>query len=764
MTKQRLPYYLAAGLFLTLLVAMAYGWWTEEKPTKSQQQASSPALPAQEQKAAFVGGKTCTECHTEQTEQWQGSHHDLAMQEASPKTILGDFNNVEFRKDGIVSRFFQRDGNYYINTDGPDGQMADFQIKYTFGVEPLQQYLVELPGGRLQALSISWDSRPREQGGQRWFHLYPNEKIDYRDELHWTRLSQNWNYMCAECHSTSLEKNYNQADHSYKTTWTDVNVNCESCHGPGSTHVEWARNQASKQNPENGTTPNPTEHRQDTKGLSIQLAKPHYTQLLAENRNPTSETDIHKARHTELEMCARCHSRRGQWFPDYQYGKNLLNTHLPALLQTSLYHPDGQIDGEVYEYGSFLQSRMYKAGVICSDCHEPHSLKLRSSGNGVCLQCHTSEKYETAKHHFHENGSKGSACVDCHMPTRNYMVVDPRHDHSFRIPRPDLTVAKISPNACNNCHSNKSSEWSVKWLEKWYGHAPRGLQNYGETLAAARNGKVGADNELLKLLADPEQPAIARASAAAELAGYLNQESFTALSEALQNPDPLIRVGALTGLQSVPPDQKWQAVHPLLKDSEKVIRALAAETLAGIPENQIPTEQQNAYHKATDEYLQSLRLNADVPGSLVNLGNFNAAKGETQAAETAYRQALELDPHWLPAYVNLADFYRETNRDAEGDAVLQKGLGQNPDNAMLLYDLGLLEIRRKNIGTALQYLKRAVDLAPDQSHYRYVYAIALNSTGHQGTASAEVKKGLLRNPDDRELNELKKQLTEQKGK
>jgi len=132
----------------------------------------------------FVGANACISCHAVQFESWQGSHHDLAMQQANAKSMLGAFDNASFRHGNVTSTFHQKDGRYLVRTDGPDGKLQDFEIKYAFGVYPLQQYLIELDDGRIQALSIAWDARPEAQGGQRWFHLYPDETIPHDDILH----------------------------------------------------------------------------------------------------------------------------------------------------------------------------------------------------------------------------------------------------------------------------------------------------------------------------------------------------------------------------------------------------------------------------------------------------------------------------------------------------------------------------------------------------------------------------------------------------
>ena len=272
------------------------------------------------------------------------------MQEATDKTVLGNFANASFQHHGITSRFFKTDAKFFVHTEGPDGKLADFEIKYTFGVEPLQQYLIEFPGGRLQSLTIAWDTEKK-----RWFHLYPNEKISSDDPLHWTGLYQNVNSMCAECHTTNFKKGYDSKTEAYNTTWSEINVSCQACHGPGEAHVEWAKNLEDRAAPEYAD-----------KGLLVNFKG--------------------SGSRYQVEACARCHSRRHLIYDKFKHGSPLMDHIVPALLREGLYHADGQILDEVYVYGSFLQSKMYQAGVRCSDCHNSHTLKLKAVGNAICVQ------------------------------------------------------------------------------------------------------------------------------------------------------------------------------------------------------------------------------------------------------------------------------------------------------------------------------------------------------------------------------------------
>ncbi len=336
--------------------------------------------------ATFVGSASCRECHTAAYDKWKGSDHERAMDVANEQTVLGDFNNATFTHRGLTSRFYTRDGKFFVETEGPDGKPGEFEITYVFGIRPLQQYLVPFPGGRLQCLTIAWDTQQK-----RWFHLYPDQDIPASDWLHWTRNAQNWNGMCAECHSTNLRKGYDADKETFNTTWSEISVGCEACHGPGSRHNAWAR------------VPPMARSSLENKGLVVPTSGITSAQL--------------------VELCAPCHSRRAE-LGDYDHtGRLLLDHMLPSLLTEGLYEADGQQLDEVYTYASFLQSKMYARGVRCSDCHDSHSARLLRTGNDLCLQCHQREVYDTADHHFHKKQvdgrpSDGALCVKCHMPER----------------------------------------------------------------------------------------------------------------------------------------------------------------------------------------------------------------------------------------------------------------------------------------------------------------------------------------------------------
>ena len=699
--------------------------------------------------ASYVGGQVCSDCHAVEAERWKGSHHALAMQKATEATVLGDFAGAQLEHFGVTTTFFRDGDKFMVRTDGPDGALHEYPIAYTFGVHPLQQYLIAFPDGRYQALGIAWDSRPKDQGGQRWFHLYPGQQLKPGDPLHWTGRDQTWNYQCAFCHSTDLKKNYDLAANTYATSWTDLDVACEACHGPGSRHVDWAktRAQGGPYDPKLGLINwlKPTDTGDWEMNPETGIARrtlPIPPPLAGEGRVRVS---------TELETCAACHSRRKVIANDPVPGAPYLDGYLPALLEPGLYHADGQIDGEVYEYGSFLQSRMHAAGVTCSNCHDPHSAKLRAEGNALCAQCHMPEKFDVAEHHHHQPGSAGAQCVNCHMPTKNFMVVDARRDHSIRVPRPDLSVALGTPNACGQCHPGSSAEWAADTVAGWYPNGRQTASHYGTALHAGRVGTADAEQQLDRLILDQSQPAIARASALPLLAPYASPASEPAIKAAIADPDPLVRTAAPRAFPGTPPPRFVHAAAPLLSDSVRAVRIEAARALAGTDLLALSPEQQSAFVKATAELVAAEMVDADRPEAHLNLGLLDLRRRESPEAETEYRTALRLDPNFVPALVNLADLDRARGMDNEGAELLKKAMAIEPDNADVRYALGLYLVRKHDYPGALDLLHRAHELMPDNARYAYVYAVALNSSGAAKEALALLEEVHQQHPADRNI-------------
>lgn len=674
---------------------------------------------------AFVGSAACKDCHNPEFETWEGSHHDLAMAVANTDTVLGDFEDAEITVHDVTSRFFKKDGRFFVHTNGPGGEMGDFEITHTFGWFPLQQYLVPFPGGRLQTLPLAWDSRQGE-----WFRVPPVEPVDPDDWLYWTNAAQNWNGMCAQCHSTNLEKNYDLETDSYNTTWSDINVGCEACHGPGSSHVDWAE--------------------------MSDMARPQ-----VENFKLNQQTSNITSRE-QVELCAPCHSRRGSMDDDAHAKADLMDNYLPSLLAEDLYFADGQILEEVYVYGSFTQSKMYRHDVRCSDCHEVHSTKLVKEGNELCLQCHRAAQYDSTEHHFHKQEGEpgepivstdgqilfevgtGAQCVQCHMPGRYYMGVDYRPDHSFRIPDPTLNATIGSPDACLRCHVDKTSDWSQETVNDWYG--PGQTSHYGDILASGRRGDPQALEGLIRLAGDPLYPVIVRATALSLLVNYAGETSTQAMQIALMDEEARMRRTAVEFIQLADPQALAKQLANMLYDPVKTVRIEAARRLAGSLSAYLDTNQKALHQNVLQEYETAMKYSADFSFARYNLANLYTDLGRGEDAIEQFKAAIRIDNQFYPAKVNLAIAYSQQGKNQQAEKLLREVMAEQPELHEVAYSFGLLLVELQKYREAVTYLEQAVTGLPERARIHYNLGLLYQHLQNARLAEKELRAALSLEP------------------
>lgn len=655
---------------------------------------------------ATTNNDGCLKCHESHVQNFATSHHALAMQESTEKSVLGNFNNATFNYNGIVSTFFKKNNKFMVTTDNEHGKLQSYEIAYTFGVYPLQQCMIKFPKGKVQVLDIAWDSRAKHEGGERWFHIHEDDNVTAGDVLHWSGPNFNWNFMCADCHSTNLQKNYDPKTKSFHTTYDNITLTCASCHGNGSEHLEWAKNPLGF----NG---------KNRYGLLIDLKKNRW-HIDPQSTRPILDGKIDRQ---EVEMCAQCHSRRAQINNSYHPGEKFDDHYLLSQLDESLYFSNGQIKDEVYEIGSFKQSRMYEAGVSCSDCHDVHTLSRNTLNESVCNKCHQESKYSSQKHHFHSQSGKGASCIACHMPSRTYMGVDERNDHSFSIPRPDLSIGTDNPNACNQCHKNKNAKWANDAMMKWYGKIPLGKQNFSHAMSALHNNSDTAPKLMYDVLMN-NQPNIAKATVVAYLGNYPSQQTYTTTLQMLHNSDSDIRLSALRALEAFPLKLRVQKTLEMLDDNSKIIRMEAAHQLSALAKEDLNATSKAKLSKALDEYEASLLYNADRAESQSALGSLYVNLGMLDKARKAFDEALRLQPKYTPAIINAAQFYQNSN-DAKTKEILEHGIKLLPNEAALHHALGLWYVRHHDANKALELLKHAAVLEPKNARFQYVYAVAL---------------------------------------
>jgi predicted CXXCH cytochrome family protein len=753
----------AVTVVALILAAVLFDWWS--------------VIPADVQ-ATYVGRQTCIACHQRQFDQFENSDHDRAMEIATPATVLADFRDQTLDHLGVETRVFRRDDQFLVHTEGPDGKQRDYRVKYVFGVRPLQQYMVELDRppdladhevARVQVLRWSWDTERK-----RWFHLDPpdvGERIMPGDDLHWTGITQCWNTSCADCHSTGLHKNFDLASNSYRTTFSEIDVSCEACHGPASLHVQMARSWSLFWDRKRG----------------IGIAR-------------LSEASSRE----QIQVCAPCHSRRDPILPGFHAGQQFVDYYSPSLLadlqSVSLYHPDGQIRDEVYEYGSFLQSRMYEKAIRCVDCHDPHSARVKQPGNKLCTSCHAhpAGKYDGVNHHHHLPDSPGALCVECHMPATHFMEIDPRRDHSLRVPRPDLSVRYATPNACSGCHwkpegfplespqetdryaaaveranSDPTVREQLKRLdqsmlaavEQWYGprqsrahdrHAPR--PHFSDRLTEALVEPERRDELLIGLSRDATVPGIVRATALFNLRDRTTTESLKAALDTLDSPDPLLSATAVTRLEfelerllpraengssSAAEDLRLRLVveelEQLLQSPTRLTRTAAARALARIANRELrwllSTRSRRMLDDLVDEWKRGLRMHSDRAGAHLVLGSLAQQAGELAEAEQEYRLAMRVEPNATGPRLNLAallDSQAESLERSVAQAA-EQGLTRRAEELAANWERIRIESRELR-AMELQLLARDAALLPDNVGLQYRYGLALYLDGQEDAA------------------------------
>lgn len=686
----------------------------------------------EETAATYAGSNTCQACHAKEYNDFLKSDHAHAMDSATQQTVKANFNNSSFNYFGTVASFYTKANRFFVRTTDTSGAQKEFEIAYTFGHTPLQQYVVAFGDGRKQVLPYCWDTRPAAAGGQRWFHLYGNEEIKPDDELFWQRYSQNWNYMCADCHTTGLQQNFDVEANTFNTTYAALNVNCESCHGPATKHVQWAKNKSSKDL---------------YKGFVFSL-KENNVSWVMNKQTGIAQRNTPRQHDMQVQTCARCHSRSIPATEKYDFGHALLWSHIPDNAGPEAFYIDGQQKEEDYEHASFLQSKMYAAGVTCSNCHNAHSGELIQPGNLLCAQCHAPEKFDTEAHTHHPVNTTGASCVSCHMPGKNYMQVDHRLDHSIRIPRPDLGTTTGSPDACTQCHGSDNKQSIIASFKNWYDSSLlQKSEHYGVLLHAISTYKDSAFVRYTQLLTKADYPDIMKATAFRYATLYPTPGVIQEIQKNLESPNELLRYRALESLGEFPPDQVGSYLVPMLKDAVPTIRMEAARILAPI-HTQLDAAGRNDFDQAIAAYISVQKKMASRPETCMNLGIVYAQLQQYKEAEKFYLLGLERYPNFAALYVNAADLYRMVKNEELCKKYLDAGIRLFSGNAALQQSLGYWHIRKNQTDAGMAALKLAMQLDRNNAEYTYSYAIGLYSTGKKKEAISLLKQYLATHPND----------------
>ncbi len=646
---------------------------------------------------------SCATCHPREHAAWQDSHHARAMRPVADGGLPSHFDGG-WLDHGEESVRFVASGSS-ASLELADGRSHPVPMR--FGVTPLEQYLIDTGGGRLQASTWAWDSRPAMAGGQRWFFLYPGDDNRPGSRLHWDGALHNWNHQCAACHATKLEKRHDPATDRYSTRYAETGVGCAACHGDARAHVEWAAGSRE-----------PTPRAGFARAVDTPAAR-----FAFDGASPIARRVEGSGPSPDVDACGRCHAR-GTPLSDDDPARSLFDLQRPALLDTGLYFADGRMDEEVFNWGSFRQSRMYEAGVGCGHCHDPHAGTLRVEGNALCGQCHLGEVYDTASHRGHGSADQALLCKDCHLPQRTYMVIDHRHDHAFHRPDPAEAARVGAPDACAECHSDRNAAWQTAAVASWQREEARPRRAYADALHAGSTWRADAGTRLQAVVADSDQAAIVRASALALLGRQPGAGLWPLAATLVDAPDPVLRLAVARLLESAPAEWARDAAPRLLTDRHRSIRGEAVRALLRRPELARAPESGAAFDRALEEYRESLARDQDRASGLVGLAAIDLLRGDRAVALDRLRRATTIDPHETVAWINRIEVERLVGGEAVVSALLDEALAIHPDSAELWHIRGLHAVRSREPEQALAALARAAELAPTEPRFAYVLGIA----------------------------------------
>ena len=687
----------------------------------------------------LAASAACLDCHQDQVAAWSDSDHAWAMRTPLAAFVKAPFQGEAIAFDGLEGVFERRDR---VNPEAslvsppvlgsPDGvgpteflirlrdrkagalDFESFTVRYTFGHEPLQQYLIALAQDRLQVAPFAYDTRPASVGGQRWIHLESFAGPHRVPRFDWQQPLQNWNGMCADCHSRGFERDYDPETHRFNSSFGAINVDCLACHNPSDRHGENSAPSKAKA------------------GGWVRAANERIAHWQGAARDPAT-----------LDTCFACHSLRAPLTDGFHPDTPFLDQFRPEPVLPPFYQADGQIEEEVYVYGSFLQSKMYQAGVQCQDCHDPHTAEVKVKGNGLCLTCHQATAFATPQHHGHALGGKAAQCVTCHMPGKTYMGIDFRRDHRFGVPNTPMSQALNTRDVCQSCHEDR---WAAFLDGPQFKRGPAtGAQamaeqspNTGGVVLAAN---ADASALVLAMLSDASTPAINKAAQLKTLPEPALRSAAQWLNAALRHPEPLVRLSAVEVASALNAPVDSGVTQGLLNDPVRAVRLAALPLWRGADPmasegTQIDLAALKAMQAAADLALRQIAWRGEgrlqAADHLMMTDDWPGAVAELQAA-------IAQDPYFLGGYLNLADVRRQQGRDPEALAVLGLGLDRLPTSAMLYYSAGLTHIRLKDYQAAQPFLEKASEIAPARVDFFYTYLALLDALGKRSEALDRIK-------------------------
>jgi tetratricopeptide (TPR) repeat protein len=714
----------------------------------------------------YSGSASCRECHEKFYQLWSTSRHGLAMQpytgdfaqaRLSPQLSPVVIGKLKYRADVVRG---------LVTEAGPQGTTS-YRIEQVLGGKNVYYFLTPLKRGRLQTLPVAYDVNRKE-----WFDTaasgvrhFPGRERER--PVHWKESPYTFNTSCYGCHVSQLSTNYQLKTDTYKTTWAESGINCETCHGSSVEH-----NRVMKEAPQ-GKPP------KDLKIISVK-------KFTVEQHNSA---------------CSTCHLKGTPLTTTFTPGDRLFDHFDLVTLENPDYYPDGRDLGENYTYTSWLMSPCAKSGKLsCIQCHTSsgrYRFKTEEKANEACMPCHENKVQDPTVHTRHQPNSPGNKCVSCHLPLTSFARMN-RSDHSMRPPTPAATIAYKSPNACNGCHPDKDAAWADRLVRQWRHRdyqAP--VLKQAALLDGARRRDWSKLPEMLEAIAGPGRDAVFAASLLRLLPGSQDSRTQEAVLKALKDPSPLVRAAAAENLGLNLSPKTAAALIEATGDDTRLVRVKAAASLSGYPLERLKGEEAKRLEKANMEYLAFIQARPDQWTAHYNLGNYYLSRGELQPAVESFKTAIRMEPQAVLAMVNTSIAYSRLGDNRKAEESLQQALKAAPDSGAANFNMGLMKAEQKDLKQAERYLRaafkadpqmaqaaynlgillsrdrpeeairfcrKAAELQPEEPRYSFTLAYYLYKQGENRQATAILDTILEKHPNYRDAQMLKREISASKTK
>ncbi|WP_321996661.1 ammonia-forming cytochrome c nitrite reductase subunit c552 [Draconibacterium orientale] len=638
-----------------------------------------------EQSNEFSGSESCIECHENFYKLWQPSYHAQAMMPINAEFMAkhGVPNSESIDVEGHQFHVEFKDSTMMMYEHDGEKLVATYDVIYAMGGHNVYTFLTPFEKGKLQNIPLAYDANREEwfnypMAGMRHFSdEYPeDEALPWKDDLF------AFNTGCYSCHISQLSTNFDLETDTYHTTWKEPGINCETCHGPAGEHVRIFK--ALKEGEE-----------ADKLGLIS-------TKVFTQEQNNAA--------------CAPCHAKMNPITPSFMPGDKFFDNYNLTTLEDRDFYPDGRSLGENYTMTEWMMNPCIEMSDLhCVTCHTSSGRdRNRDNPNQACLNCHTNRIKDMETHTGHPE-EVGLTCLSCHMPKREFVGRFLRSDHSFRPPMPEATIKFGSPNACNQCHKDKSPEWANQIVKaRPNGDYQEETLQWAQMIKEARDMNWENVEKMYEYIRNPETDEVVANSLIRLLGNFPSASKTEVLIDALNNKSELVRSSAAYGLGGIITEEVKYALLKACQDNIRLVRVQAANAILSFPQDQFTSEQRTIIADAEKEYVASMTSRLDSWSNHYNLGLYYQNKGEVSQSLSSYETAARLYPESVLPLINSSVLYSYVGNNEKAEQNLKKVLEFDPKNEAANLNLGLLLAEQGRMDEAEKALVTAFEANPEQ--------------------------------------------------